>query len=788
MSHFLSISSDRLCEEREQKYFIQCVREIDSGILKLPRVWGQKKSDGSFMNVELTLHRVVWKDTDGLMVMVNDISSRLSAGRQMRQLANVINNSSIVSRTDSKGVILEVNTNFVNISKYNRDELVGRTHRVINSGYHEKAFWVEMWQTILQGKPWRREVKNRAKDGSFYWVDTFVYPLNDETGAINGFLSVRNDITQNKQNEYALLEKNNLIDDFFSSINEGFLILDSAFNVVFYNEAFLNCCNHSGDLRGKSVYVICPELATEQSAAGLETARRKGEPVQFEIALPRGVYGVIATPGKSGLFVYFQDITLRRQNEEEIRKLALIARHTTNAIIITNETGEIEWVNDGFTRISEYSLEEVAGRKPADFLQGDETDLATVALMREAVLARTPFHVEIINYSKSGRKYWMDIDCVPLFEKGRHTGFIAIELEITGLKTLVASLNESENKFRTLTHESGVGILLQGLNDEILFCNPAALDLLGLSEDQILGKSSYDDGWKVIHEDGTDFLPDDRPSVKALRSGETVSNIKMGVYHPVKDDWVWVLTSAVPLHNDTGEITSVIVALTNISREKEYQRTLMQSIREKEFLIKEIHHRVKNNLQLISSMLYLKMHDSSTEDAKEFLTAMREKIRSVSLIHERLLQTERLDSIDIAEYLKSLLKDIQAAYKVHNLQLRIETEIEKIFFSTDNAMFIGQLVNEIVINAMKHAFRNKKEGLIRVMLNEQGRDYLLIIDDDGIGLPEDLDPANSTSYGMRLLLIFTSQLKGKLSIERNGGTKFIIQFPALQSPVDLATA
>ena len=193
-------------------------------------------------------------------------------------------------------------------------------------------------------------------------------------------------------------------------------------------------------------------------------------------------------------------------------------------------------------------------------------------------------------------------------------------------------------------------------------------------------------------------------------------------------------------------------------------------------LIKEIHHRVKNNLQLISSMLYLKMLAWNNPESKEFMTEMREKIKSVSLIHEHLLQTESLNEIDIRDYLQKLLFDIQATYFRPDLKLSIKSDLDCISFSTDYATYLGQLTNELVINAIKHAFHGRSEGEILISMHQDNESIRLQVKDNGNGLPISADPSRPGSYGMQLIQVFTRQLRGTLSVVRENGTSFTVEF------------
>jgi len=131
---------------------------------------------------------------------------------QIKKIKDAISESSIFSCTDMSGTIIYVNDNFCRISGYSREELVGAKHSIVNSGYHDKAFWRAAWATVSRGKAWRAEVCNRTKDGRFYWVDTFIYPMLGDDGKPEGYFSVRNDITQRKEQELAIEYKNALLE------------------------------------------------------------------------------------------------------------------------------------------------------------------------------------------------------------------------------------------------------------------------------------------------------------------------------------------------------------------------------------------------------------------------------------------------------------------------------------------------------------------------------------------------------------------------------------------------
>ncbi len=220
---------------------------------------------------------------------------------------------------------------------------------------------------------------------------------------------------------------------------------------------------------------------------------------------------------------------------------------------------------------------------------------------------------------------------------------------------------------------------------------------------------------------------------------------------------------------------SFVLIVSDITDKLVTEKKLLHTIHEKETLIKEIHHRVKNNLQLISSIIYLKLHSVTDVDIRSFLEDTRQKIRSIALIHERLLQTETLDKVEISDYLGKLIQDLKVTYFRDGVQLEIETELDKDMLSLDMAIICGLIVNELLTNAIKHAFPGNRAGRI-VIRFRRGERYSLMVADNGVGLSPAVEPGSSPSFGMQLIDVFVKQLNGSLLIDRTEGTKFTIEF------------
>lgn len=214
--------------------------------------------------------------------------------------------------------------------------------------------------------------------------------------------------------------------------------------------------------------------------------------------------------------------------------------------------------------------------------------------------------------------------------------------------------------------------------------------------------------------------------------------------------------------------------------------TLAQNLREKEVLLKEIHHRVKNNLQTISSLLKLQARNVKDKAALEPLMEGRNRVKSMALIHQKLYQTEGLKHVDFQDYLLQLSNALAHSYKTKGRDIQTHVQAPDISMDIDTAVPLGLIVNELLSNAYKYAFEGRAEGNIRLAIkrSKQAGEYKLTVTDDGVGLPDDFDPEKTTSLGMQLVQMFTEQLDGSLDWVNEQGTKFVLTFsPIFQEEV-----
>jgi two-component sensor histidine kinase len=231
-----------------------------------------------------------------------------------------------------------------------------------------------------------------------------------------------------------------------------------------------------------------------------------------------------------------------------------------------------------------------------------------------------------------------------------------------------------------------------------------------------------------------------------------------------------------PIFDTEGNITEISLVAHDITEKKKVEKEIVESLKEKEVLLKEIHHRVKNNLQVISSILNLQSSFVKDKKTLEILEESRNRIRSMAIIHENLYQTTNFSSIDFSSYLENLCSNLISSYHLYSGAVQLHTELEKVELVLDQAIPCGLLVNELITNSLKYAFPEGRSGEISVQLFEKNNRINLRIGDDGIGMPEDYDILNSDTLGLQLVSTLVEQLDGEIHVDNSKGIKYLITF------------
>jgi len=227
-------------------------------------------------------------------------------------------------------------------------------------------------------------------------------------------------------------------------------------------------------------------------------------------------------------------------------------------------------------------------------------------------------------------------------------------------------------------------------------------------------------------------------------------------------------------------VTALIIGWVVVLRNQVDSKTskIQQSLKEKEILLQEIHHRVKNSLAIVSGLIELQLDNTDSNEAKRVLQDSQTRIRSMALIHEKLYQTKSLSDITLNTYIKELVEAIHSTFTEYNEAVDLKFDMDEIEMDVDRVIPCGLLINELVVNAFKHAFKKDSKGILEVKLLSENGSIELSIADNGPGLPEGFDLGSESNLGSLLIDTFAKQLNAEINIKNAGvGSKFSFTFP-----------
>lgn len=240
---------------------------------------------------------------------------------------------------------------------------------------------------------------------------------------------------------------------------------------------------------------------------------------------------------------------------------------------------------------------------------------------------------------------------------------------------------------------------------------------------------------------------------------------------------VWIDTFVNPIFDPQENVSEISLVCHDITQKKQNEKEIIQSLKEKEVLLKEVHHRVKNNLQVISSILSLQSNYTKDEKIHDILMESKNRVRSMAIIHENLYRTANFFSINFSTYVKELAHNLVASYQFNKeLVINLKFDISEVELNLDQAIPCGLIINEIITNSIKYAFEGSQRGEIFLSMKERENRIEIEVSDNGIGFPEDWDYLKSDSLGIQLIVTLVEQLDGKINLDNSQGIKYLINF------------
>ena len=336
-------------------------------------------------------------------------------------------------------------------------------------------------------------------------------------------------------------------------------------------------------------------------------------------------------------------------------------------------------------------------------------------------------------------------------------------------KKVEEKLRKSEERYRLLVEMMGEGMGILDSDGKITYVNPSLCEMLDYASDEIIGRHArefIDDANRAILDELLSLGQEELGKVYeiewAKKDGSTVSTIM----------------SPRPLYGDDNKFIGCCVVVTDITERKHAEEQIKAALRDKELLLRETHHRVKNNLQVVSSMLNMQARVAKDRDASTVLSESRDRINTMALIHTQLYETGNVSEMNMKVFVNGLMRQMLSSHPLQETRITPVVHVDEYLLPISIAVHLGLIINELLINALKYAFVNSKAGEIAVDLRVSEKGVVnLTVSDDGVGLPDGFDINASKTLGLRMVKILVEdQLQGNLEINSDGGTTFKVEF------------
>jgi len=479
---------------------------------------------------------------------------------------------------------------------------------------------------------------------------------------------------------------------------------------------------------------------------------------------------LLADGAPSGVSGTLEDITERKQAEDARReseeKFRNLSEQSPNIIFI-NVKGRVVYANQRWVEVTGYSLEEFCS-PGFDFLSviAPEHRDAMREKFRKHMSNQDLTPDEHVVIAKDGRRIPVILSTT-LIHYGGETAILGTLTDITELKRSEDALKKSEEKYRELVENINDILFSTDLEGIITYISPAVERTMGLSPGEVTGKKYTEfivaeDLERIQREFGK------RLTGELYPSGYRMKTKSGGVR------WVRISSRPILVNGTPSGLSGLIV---DITEGKLAEEKIQASLKEKEVLLKEIHHRVKNNLQIISSLLSMQSRRVKNARTVEVLRESQNRVQTMALIHDRIYRSADLARVDLKDYITRLVNELYISYGVDPGRVRLQTDLKEVQMGIETAIPCGFIINELVSNSLKHAFPSGKRGALKISLSSgTGNTIRLAVSDDGVGLPRGFDFRKTESLGLQLVCGLVTQLRGTIELGGDGGTEFRIEF------------
>lgn len=467
------------------------------------------------------------------------------------------------------------------------------------------------------------------------------------------------------------------------------------------------------------------------------------------------------------VLTFIEDVTEKKQTEIRYQRLF---ENANDGIFIMKNAQFIECNDKVLNIYGVSSKRDILGKSLADFSPKYQPDgrLSEEKAHKKIQLALdgAPQVFEWQHQMIDGTPVDVEVSLNRLV-MGEEVFLQAIVRDLTDQKKAQEQLRKNEVLFRKLFLKAPGAMVMIDPQNKVQKVNKSFEELFGYSEEELLGK---DIDSIIVGEEDDQVIP--RMPSRGFREDKFYTNI---IRYTKDGEKLNLLLGAIPVYLDDEPIAGFGIYV-DVTEQKKYEKQLRQSVKEKQVLLEEIHHRVKNNLAIISGMLQLQAFEAENEEIKNALNDGQLRIQSIGIVHELLYQSEDFIDICFEEYINKLINTIRNTLSFDHQHIDVVVDTGNVLLDINQAIPSAILINELVTNAYKHAFDDGESGKIQIVLKEDRETISIIVRDDGKGLPDGFTIEDHTSIGMNLIQTLTDQLEGDLEYKSENGTWCRIQF------------
>jgi PAS domain S-box-containing protein len=745
------------------------------------------RKDGTPVSLSVNASVIDFRGQPAILSVNRDISRFHSSDDILKSQQNILqhllaNTDDIVFMQDREGRYLFYNGS----PKYGlgMDDVRGKTPYDFHAPSTARKMMERLYQVISSGRSVSAETKVDWGGETIWFLDQHS-PVRNAEGEVISVVTISRNITERKRAEERLRRSEERYRAFIEQSSDGIwrfetvrpiatsLPVDEQIDQIF-EYCYLGECNDAmlsmlGEPSAEAI-IGTPagslmSKSGRQNIDGMRTfitsSYRLTDAESREVS-PDGevryflntLLGMVEDGHLVRIWGSRRDITARKQVEREIRLLAQTITSTKDCVSITDLDHRILFVNDAFLATYGFTEEDLIGgpmsRLNAPSMSGEVADQILSATLQGG------WYGEVVHRRKDGTEFPLEVwTSVVRNDEGDPVATVGVARDITERKRMEQALRQSEARLRRITDAMRDVVTQTDLEGNVQYVSPSIAQVLGYRPEDVLGQPVFG----RVH-------PDDRDRVRATL-GAAVYNRTGGRlefrYLHADGRVLWLEAVGSLLIDSGGKVTGAVIGTRDITERKRVEEQITTSLREKEVLLKEIHHRVKNNLQVISSLLSLQSEHINDEEIRRALKESQNRVRSMAIIHQRLYQSGNLAEINFGGYIKELCSQLFRSYGASSRQINLSTTADEVALGVDKAIPCGIILNELVSNSLKYAFPNDQGGTISVELRMREAAIELLVSDDGVGLPAGFDYRTAESLGLKLVHMLVEQIMGTLT-------------------------